>query len=47
MNIRLDKVEIEMLKVLIQKDKRYRGGLEGKVRVDIRSDYHNSRKISR
>ena len=39
MNIRLDKVELEMLKVLIQKDKRYRGGLEGKVKGDIRVDY--------
>jgi len=43
MNIRLDKVELEMLKVLIQKDRRYRGGLEGKVKGDIREDYRKIR----
>jgi len=45
MNIRLDKVELEMLKVLIQKDKRYRGGLEVKVRGDIRVDYKKFEKV--
>jgi len=45
MNIRLDKVELEMLKILIQKDKRYRGGLEGKVKGDIREDYKKFEKV--
>ena len=41
MNIRLDKVELEMLKVLIQKDKKYKKGLIDKIREDIRIDYHD------
>ena len=37
--IRLTKVELEMLKELQKKDKRYKKGLEDKVKVDIVSDY--------
>ena len=36
--IRLTKVEYEMLKELQKKDKRYKKGLESKVRLDISSD---------
>lgn len=41
-NIRLTKVEVEMLKELQKKDKRYKKGLEGKVRSDLSSDYKGS-----
>ena len=41
--IRLTKVEYEMLKELQRRDKRYKKGLEEKVKVDISSDYN--RKI--
>ena len=34
-NIRLTKVEYEMLKELQKKDKRYKNGLEEKVKSDI------------
>ena len=37
--IRLTKVEVEMLKELQKKDKRYKKGLEEKVRLDLSSDY--------
>jgi hypothetical protein len=37
--IRLTKVEYEMLKELQKKDKRYKKGLEVKVRSDLSSDY--------
>ena len=37
--IRLTKVEYEMLKELQKKDKRYKKGLEEKVRVDLASHY--------
>ena len=40
--IRLTKVEYEMLKELQKRDKRYKGGLEGKVKYDIASDYESS-----
>ena len=37
--IRLTKVEFEMLKELQKRDKRYKKGLEVKVRSDLSSDY--------
>ena len=37
--IRLTKVEYEMLKELQKKDRRYRKGLEEKVRVKLKSDF--------
>ena len=40
--IRLTKVEYEMLKELQKKDKRYKKGLEVKVRSDLSSDYKGS-----
>ena len=40
--IRLTKVEVEMLKELQKRDKRYKKGLEEKVRVDIDLDYTDS-----
>ena len=40
--IRLTKVEVEMLKELQKKDKRYKKGLEVKVRSDLSSDYKES-----
>ena len=40
--IRLTNVEFEMLKALQKKDKRYKKGLEVKVRSDLSSDYKGS-----
>ena len=40
--IRLTKVEVEMLKELQKKDKRYKKGLEKKVRLDLSPDYKGS-----
>ena len=40
--IRLTTVEYEMLKELQKKDKRYKKGLEVKVRSDLSSDYEGS-----
>ena len=40
--IRLTKVEYEMLKELQKRDKRYKKGLEVKVRSDLSSDYKRS-----
>lgn len=40
--IRLTKVEFEMLKELQKKDKRYKKGLEDKVKSDLSSDYQGS-----
>lgn len=40
--IRLTKVEVEMLKVLQRRDKRYKKGLGKKVRIDIDLDYADS-----
>ena len=40
--IRLTNVEFEMLKALQKKDKRYKKGLEVKVRSDLFSDYKGS-----
>ena len=37
--IRLTNVEYEMLKELQKRDKRYKKGLEAKVRSDLSSDY--------
>ena len=37
--IRLTKVEYEMLKELQKKDKRYKKGLEEKVKSDLKIDY--------
>ena len=37
--IRLTKVEVEMLKELQKKDKRYKRGLETKVRGEIHKDF--------
>ena len=37
--IRLTKVEYEMLKELQKKDRRYKKGLDDKVRTDIRNDF--------
>ena len=39
--IRLTKVEFEMLKELQKKDKRYKKGLEVKVKMDLASDYRS------
>ncbi len=40
--IRLTKVEFEMLKELEKRDKRYKKGLEEKVRLDLSLDYKGS-----
>ena len=37
--IRLTKVEYEMLKELQKKEKRYKNGLEEKIRSDLKIDY--------
>ena len=44
--IRLTKVEVEMLKGLQKKDKRYKKCLEGKIKIDIAMDYKQQAKIS-
>ena len=41
--IRLTKVEFEMLKELQKRDKRYKKGLEEKVKLDIGSNYSSFR----
>ena len=38
--IRLTKIEVEMLKELQKKDKRYKKGLEEKVRLELKRDHH-------
>ena len=40
--IRLTKVEYEMLRELQKKDKRYKKGLEEKIRLDLMSDFKGS-----
>ena len=40
--IRLNKVEYEMLKELQKKDKRYKQGIEEKVKSDLSLDYQGS-----
>jgi hypothetical protein len=42
--IRLSKVEYEMLKELQKKDRRYRKGLEVKVKGEINKDYSSIMK---
>ena len=37
--IRLTKVEVEMLKELQKRDKRYKKGLESKIKAEINHDY--------
>ena len=37
--IRLTKIELEMLKELQKKDKRYKNGLKEKVKSDLASNY--------
>ena len=37
--IRLTKVEVEMLKELQKRDKRYKSGIEGKMKSDLKIDY--------
>ena len=37
--IRLTKVEYEMLKELQKRDKRYKKGLEEKIRIEIKGDH--------
>ncbi len=37
--IRFTKIELEMLKELQKKDKRYKNGLKEKIRVDLKIDY--------
>ena len=39
MNLPLTKVDLEMLKVLQQKDRRYRQGLLNKIQQDLKEDY--------
>lgn len=39
--IRLSKVEYEMLKELQKKDKRYKRGVEEKMRLDLVADYRS------
>ena len=39
--IRFTKVEVEMLKELQKKDKRYKKGLEEKIRSDLSADYRS------
>ena len=41
MTIRLTAVEQGMLKVLQQKDKRYKQGLEQKIKVELKLDYES------
>ena len=40
--IRLTKVEVEMLKELQKRDKRYKKGLEEMIRGELREDYDNA-----
>ena len=40
--IRLTKVEFEMLKELQKKDKRYKRGLEDKIRSDLKIDFRDT-----
>ena len=37
--IRLTKVEVEMLKELLKRDKRYKKGLEVKIKKELVTDY--------
>ena len=44
MNFPLTKVDLEMLKVLQQKDRRYRQGLLNKIQQDLKEDYNRIKK---
>jgi hypothetical protein len=44
MNLPLTKVDLEMLKVLQQKDRRYRQGLRNKIQEDLKEDYERIKK---
>jgi len=44
MNLPLTKVDLEMLKILQQKDRRYRQGLLNKIQQDLKEDYDRIRK---
>jgi len=44
MNLSFSKVEVEMLKVLQQKDQRYRKGLEYKIKEEVKFDYEKLKR---
>ena len=44
MNLPLTKVDLEMLKFLQQKDRRYRQGLLNKIQQDLKEDYERIKK---
>jgi len=44
MNLPLTKVDMEMLKILQQKDRRYRQGLLNKIQQDLKEDYDRIKK---
>jgi len=44
MNLPLTKVDLEMLRILQQKDRRYRQGLLNKIQQDLKEDYDRIRK---
>jgi hypothetical protein len=44
MNLPLTKVDLEMLKILQQKDRRYRQGLLNKIQEDLKEDYDRIRQ---
>ena len=44
MNLPLTRVDLEMLKVLQQKDRRYRQGLLNKIQQDLKEDYERTKK---
>jgi len=43
-NLKLSKVELEMLKILRLKDKRYRRGLLHKIQEELKEDYDRIKK---
>jgi hypothetical protein len=44
MNLPLTRVDLEMLKVLQQKDRRYRQGLLNKIQQELKEDYERIKK---
>ena len=44
MNLPLTKVDLEMLRILQQNDRRYRQGLLNKIQQDLKEDYDRIRK---
>jgi|LauGreDrversion4_2_1035121.scaffolds.fasta_scaffold02625_2 hypothetical protein len=44
MNISLSRIEVEMLRILQQKDSRYKKGLVEKIRNDLKSDYDSLKR---